>query len=93
VRIDLRARAVTAAGAPVALTPKEFEVLAALARAHGAAVDRQRLLVDVWGTDWLGMSRTLEVHVATLRSKLGRPALVQTVRGVGYRLAPSNPSP
>jgi DNA-binding response OmpR family regulator len=91
VEIDLSARRVTVAGEPVALTRKEFEILAALARAPGAAVDRQRLLVEVWETDWAGMSRTLDVHVATLRSKLGRPDVVQTVRGVGYRLATDLP--
>ncbi len=87
VEIDVGARRVAVAGEEVALTRKEFDVLAALSRAPGAAVDRQRLLVEVWETDWAGMSRTLDVHVATLRSKLGRPGLVETVRGVGYRLA------
>jgi DNA-binding response OmpR family regulator len=87
VRIDPAARTVTVAGSRVALTRKEFDVLLMLARAGGAVVDRQRILVHVWGTDWLGMSRTLEVHVATLRAKLGRPALIVTVRGIGYRIA------
>lgn len=92
-RIDLIARTVAVDGAPVELTRKEFDVLAALVRADGATVDRQRLLVDVWGTDWLGMSRTLEVHVATLRSKLGATRIIDTVRGVGYRLAVPEPKP
>lgn len=85
--IDLAARTVHVAGDPVALTPKEFELLAALARAPGAAIDRQRLMLEVWQSDYPGLRRTLDVHVATLRSKLGRPELVETVRGVGYRLA------
>jgi DNA-binding response OmpR family regulator len=85
--IDLAARTVTVGGAPVSLTLKEFELLAALARAPGCAVERQRLLLDVWHSDYPALSRTLDVHVATLRAKLGRPQLVETVRGVGYRLA------
>ena len=85
--IDLAARTVHVGGDPVALTPKEFDLLAALAHAPGAAIDRQRLLLEVWQSDYPGLRRTLDVHVATLRSKLGRPDLVETVRGVGYRLA------
>ena len=89
--IDLAARTVHVAGDPVALTPKEFELLAALAQAPGAAIDRQRLMLEVWQSDYPGLRRTLDVHVATLRSKLGRPELVETVRGVGYRLAVAPP--
>jgi DNA-binding response OmpR family regulator len=85
--IDLAARSVAVAGVPVVLTPKEFDLLAALCRVPGCTVDRQRLLLDVWHSDYAALSRTLDVHVATLRSKLGRADLVQTVRGVGYRLA------
>jgi DNA-binding response OmpR family regulator len=87
VIIDLAARTVAVAGAPVRLTAKEFDLLAALARAHGATVERQRLLLEVWQSDYPALSRSLDVHMATLRAKLGRPELVQTVRGVGYRLA------
>jgi DNA-binding response OmpR family regulator len=50
-------------------------------------VARDELLAVVWDTAWVGSSRTLDVHVATLRAKLGRPAVIETVRGVGYRLA------
>jgi DNA-binding response OmpR family regulator len=89
--IDLAARTVAVAGAPVALTPKEFDLLAALARVPGCTVDRQRLLLDVWQSDYAALSRTLDVHIATLRAKLGRAELVQTVRGVGYRLAATAP--
>jgi DNA-binding response OmpR family regulator len=85
--VDLAARRVTVAGTPVALTLKEFDLLAALARAPGCTIDRQRLLLDVWHSDYPALSRTLDVHIATLRAKLGRPELVETVRGVGYRLA------
>jgi DNA-binding response OmpR family regulator len=86
VQLDLRARNVTVAGRPVALTRMEFGLLAMLVRNRGAVVERQRILVQVWGTDWLGTSRTLEVHVATVRRKLGRPWIIETARGVGYRL-------
>ncbi len=85
--IDVAARTVAVAGAAVALTAKEFDLLAALSRAPGAAIDRQRLMLEVWQSDYPAISRTLEVHVATLRSKLGRPELIETVRGSGYRLA------
>jgi DNA-binding response OmpR family regulator len=86
VHIDLARRTVSVAGQEVILTRKEFDLLAALARHRGAVVGRRDLLTIVWGTTWTGSSRTLDVHVATLRAKLGRPALIQTVRGVGYRL-------
>lgn len=87
VRIDLAARAVAVAGERVVLTRKERDLLVALARAGGATVGRQRLLVEVWGTDWHGGAQTITVHVSTLRRKLGRPGVVRTARG-GYRLAP-----
>jgi DNA-binding response OmpR family regulator len=87
VHIDLARRKVSVAGKDVALTRKEFDLLAALAGARGAVVRREDLLAIVWDTTWTGSSRTLDVHIATLRSKLGRPELIQTVRGVGYRLA------
>ncbi len=85
--VDFAGRAVSVDGTPVLLTRKEFDLLAALARAPGCTVDRQRLLLDVWQSDYPALSRTLDVHIATLRQKLGRPELIQTVRGVGYRLA------
>lgn len=85
--IDFAARTVARGGRAVTVTRKEFELLAALARAPGTTVDRQRLLLEVWHSDDSGLSRTLDVHIATLRAKLGSPELVHTVRGVGYRLA------
>jgi DNA-binding response OmpR family regulator len=89
--IDFAARTVAVDGAVVALTRKEFDLLAALARAAGATVDRQRLLLEVWHSDLPALSRTLDVHIATLRGKLGRSNLLQTVRGVGYRLVQKEP--
>ena len=97
VSIDLGRHSVTVAGAAVNLSRKEFQVLALLAAAKGAVCTRSRIVAEVWGRTWAGANRTLDVHVATLRTKLGRPELVQTVRGVGYRLglpdAPVEPDP
>ncbi|MFC4911934.1 response regulator transcription factor [Actinomadura gamaensis] len=86
--VDLAARVLTLDGVPVRLTPKEFTLLARLIREPGAVVERETLLREVWGTSWQGRSRTLDVHVSTLRAKLGGAARIETVHGVGYRLAP-----
>ena len=97
VVIDLERHAVTVAGEAVNLTRKEFQVLALLAASKGAVCTRSRIVAEVWGRTWAGANRTLDVHVATLRTKLGRAELVQTVRGVGYRLglpaAPADRAP
>lgn len=87
VVVDLERRAVTAGGDDIALTRKEFDLLAALARREGAVVPRPELLEQVWGIADVSAARTLEAHVASLRSKLGAREVVVTVRGVGYRLA------
>lgn len=71
---------------PVALARKEFELLSMLVQANGDAVTREALMEGIWDTSWVGASRTLDVHVSSLRSKLGRPELIETVRGVGYRI-------
>jgi DNA-binding response OmpR family regulator len=86
LRVDVAARRATVAGREVPLTAKEFDILAALARRPGSAVSRQQLLDEVWGDAYLAVSRSLDVHLASLRSKLGRPGLVSTIRGFGYRL-------
>jgi DNA-binding response OmpR family regulator len=86
VVLDRARHVVTVDGAAVALSRKEFAVLALLADADGAVCTRDRLVAEVWGRRWPGADRTLDVHVATLRTKLGRPGMVATVRGVGYRL-------
>ena len=86
LEVDERARRASLAGRELELTPKEFELLAALARDPGAAVSRQRLLAEVWQTSWYGSSKTIDVHVAALRRKLGDPGWIETVRGVGFRL-------
>jgi two-component system, OmpR family, response regulator RegX3 len=86
LEVDLRARRVRVGGRELELTPKEFDLLAALAHDPGAAISRRRLLEEVWETSWYGSTKTIDVHVAALRRKLGDPAWIQTVRGVGFRL-------
>ncbi len=87
VRIDVRTRQVTVDGAEVVLTPKEYDLLRHLADDPGAVRTRDQILRTVWDEHWWGSSKTLDVHVASLRRKLGDPGLIETVRGVGYRLA------
>lgn len=86
VYIDLANRLVLVDGGPVELTPKEFDIIAVLVRYPGVVVPRDRIIREVWGSDWNGFSRSLEVHVGSVRRKLDRPSLIATVRGVGYRL-------
>jgi DNA-binding response OmpR family regulator len=84
--VDERARRASLDGHELQLTPKEFDLLAALARDPGAAISRRRLLEDVWETSWYGSAKTIDVHVASLRRKLEDPGWIETVRGVGFRL-------
>ncbi|MFF4497927.1 response regulator transcription factor [Streptomyces sp. NPDC001546] len=86
VAVALPTRRVTVNGTDVPLTRKEFDLLALLAQRPGVVFRREQIISEVWRTSWEGTGRTLEVHVASLRSKLGLPALIETVRGVGYRL-------
>ncbi|MFD9337342.1 response regulator transcription factor [Streptomyces sp. NPDC060028] len=86
VSIELATRRVTVDGSDVPLTRKEFDLLALLAQRPGVVFRREQIISEVWRTSWEGTGRTLEVHVASLRSKLRMPALIETVRGVGYRL-------
>jgi DNA-binding response OmpR family regulator len=87
VVIDVERRSVTRLGAPVQLTRKEFDLLALLARQPGVVFRREQIISEVWQSTWDGCHRTLEVHVAAVRAKTGTAALIETVRGVGYRLA------
>ncbi|TDC66071.1 response regulator transcription factor [Streptomyces hainanensis] len=87
VTVELATRQVSVDGRQIALTRKEFDLLALLAQRPGVVFRREQIISDVWQTSWEGTGRTLEVHVASLRAKLRRPGLVETVRGVGYRLA------
>ncbi len=83
--LDRRSRRVSVSGTEVTLTPKEFDLLAKLAEDAGAVVRRQRLIEEVWDEHWWGPTKTLDVHIASLRKKLGHPDWITTVRGVGYR--------
>ncbi|MET9060317.1 response regulator transcription factor [Streptomyces antibioticus] len=91
--VDRRTRQVWVGDAAVTLTPKEFELLALLAEDPGAVYSRQQILDRVWDPHFQGPTKTLDVHVATLRRKLGNPAWIQTLRGVGFRLAVHTASP
>jgi two-component system response regulator RegX3 len=84
--VDARTRRVTVHGKEISLTPKEFDLLALLAEDAGAVCTRTRILDVVWEPNWYGPTKTLDVHVASIRRKLGDPSLIETVRGVGYRL-------
>jgi DNA-binding response OmpR family regulator len=87
--IDRRAHRASLGGEPLALTPKEYDLLALLATDPGAALERRRILEEVWGSRWYGPSKTIDVHVSSLRRKLGDPGWIETVRGVGFRLRPA----
>ncbi len=87
VEIDLVARQLLIDRMPVELTRKEFDIVAMLARYPGVAVPKERLIREVWNTDWRGFGHSLEVHVGAIRKKAGQQRLIETVRGVGYRLA------
>ncbi len=87
LELDPDSHTVTADGRRVALTLKEFELLRLLMSNPGRAFDREALLQRIWDMDYLGETRTVDVHVRSLRAKLGPAAdCIQTVRGVGYRL-------
>lgn len=89
VQIDLVERRLLIDAAPVDLTPKEFDIVAVLARHPGVAVPKDRLIREVWNTDWRGFTHSLEVHVGAIRRKAGQRRIIETVRGVGYRLVSS----
>lgn len=93
ITIDLEAHIVTKGDEIVRLRQKEYEILKLLATNMGKVITRERLFDEVWGTDWLGDTRTLDVHMSWLRNKLEddptHPIYLQTVRGVGYRLSKS----
>jgi len=85
VTVSVAAREVRVDGAELELTQREFELLEYLVRNAGRVVGRDELLEAVWGFVSPGQTRTVEVHVAQLRRKLGHPGLIRTVRGVGYK--------
>ena len=87
LRIDAASREVTLDGKAIQLRAKEFELLSAFAQHKGTVLDRERLLRMVWGADYYGDTRTIDVHVAWLREKLANSSVkIQTVWGVGYKL-------
>lgn len=92
--IDRRTRQVHLAGQPVTLAPKEFDLLSYLAQDPGAVYSRQQIVDQVWDPNFFGPTKTLDVHVAALRRKLGDPAWIETIRRVGFRLdIPQTPGP
>jgi DNA-binding response OmpR family regulator len=86
VSVDRAARRAWRGGRELELRPKEFELLALLVAEAGRVVTRERIMLEVWDTDWMGATKTLDTHVGTLRTKLGEPDAITTLRGVGYRL-------
>ncbi len=85
LRIDHRTHQLTLDGVPVAVTPKEFDLVAFLASDPGAVRTRDEIIRNVWDENWWGSTKTLDVHIASLRKKLGSN-MIQTVRGVGFGL-------
>lgn len=88
VELDHAARTVRVAGRPIELTSREFDLLAALLAHPGVVLSRDRLLELAWQGEFAGGTRTVDVHIAQLRRKLGRADLIETVRGAGYKAAP-----
>jgi two-component system, OmpR family, response regulator RegX3 len=86
LELDVRGRRARVDGRGLELTPKEFDLLELLAREPGAVVSRAEILQEVWQTTWYGSAKTIDVHVAALRKKLGDASWIETVRGVGLRL-------
>ncbi len=86
LEVDERARRAAYDGRELQLTAKEFDLLALLASDAGAVVSRETILRHVWDTTWYGSQKTIDVHVASLRKKVGDPEAIETVRGIGYRL-------
>ncbi len=85
--MDLEERTVTADGARILLTYKEFELLRLFLSRSGVAFTREQLLSDIWGVDYIGETRTVDMHIKTLRQKLGDyGGMIETVRHIGYRL-------
>lgn len=85
VHIDVGARKVTVDEKPIELTTVEFDLLKVLAENHGRVLSREQLLEKVWGGEYFGEIRVVDVHLGHVRQKLGRDDLIATVRGVGYR--------
>jgi DNA-binding response OmpR family regulator len=97
--VDVGARRVLQAGEEIVLTPKEFDLLALLVSEAGRVISRERIIDEVWDPHWFGPTKTLDMHILSLRRKLGdhpEPRMITTVRGVGYRFerpGPCTPGP
>jgi DNA-binding response OmpR family regulator len=91
LQIDTRTRNVTFDGRAVTLTPKEYDLLVYLGRDPEAVHTREQIIESVWDENWWGPTKTLDVHIASLRKKLA-PEAIETVRGVGFRLVDCAPS-
>ena len=85
VKVDMGAHVVTVDETPIELTSIEFELLKALAENHGRVLSREQLLEKVWGGEYFGEMRVVDVHLGHVRQKLGSEEFITTVRGVGYR--------
>lgn len=93
LRVDVRRHSVTVSGCLVALTYKEFELLCYLLENRGVVLTRDQILSKIWDYDYSGETRTVDVHIRTLRQKLGSAGrLIETVRGVGYRIVEQEPA-
>lgn len=96
IELDLVSRRATLRGQPLTLSPKEFSLLAELMRHEGAVLSRDLLLTRVWGYEFLGDSRTVDVHIRWLREKIeenpSQPQHIQTIRGIGYRFEGTAPA-
>jgi two-component system alkaline phosphatase synthesis response regulator PhoP len=88
ISLDIKSRIVSVGGEEIALTYKEYELLHMLVAAKGSVVSREEIIGRIWGTDFEGESRTLDVHMRTLRQKLGDAgSIIDTVRNVGYKIS------
>jgi two-component system, OmpR family, response regulator RegX3 len=86
LEVDVPARLARLEGRELDLTPREFELLALLASRPGVVVEREAIFRELWGGEWYGSPKAIDVHVAALRRKLGDPAWIETSRSVGFRL-------
>jgi DNA-binding response OmpR family regulator len=96
LRLDLDARTLTKGGTPVLLAAREFDLLALLMSRAGTVVRREEIMDEVWDPHWFGSTKTLDVHIAWLRKKLGddpaHPRYITTIRGVGFRFTDPKPT-
>ncbi|MFC8246907.1 response regulator transcription factor [Streptomyces chartreusis] len=93
IQLDPRTRKVFVHGEEIRITRKEFDLLTMLLEEPGTVVERQEIMSRVWDENWFGSTRTLDVHVGSLRTKLGNTQWIETIRGVGYRLAVPTAAP